>query len=178
GFDIDDRNRRDWQSVVAYVPQHIFLFDTTLAENIALATPLEHIDQERLANAVRLAQLDALVSTLPNGCREMLGEHGVRLSGGQRQRIGIARALYRNASVLILDEATNALDRLTEDEIMLTLEALRGERTIILIAHRLSTALRCDLIISLEAGRLVGSYSHDELTRRVERLQPSLQSSG
>jgi ATP-binding cassette, subfamily B, bacterial PglK len=178
GIAIDAGNRRDWQSTVAYVPQHIFLFDTTLAENIALAAGAGQIDAERLRSALRLAQLDQLVAVLPDGIHQMLGEHGVRLSGGQRQRIGIARALYRDASVLILDEATNALDRLTEDEIMSTLEALRGERTIILIAHRLSTALQCDLIFNLESGRVIGSCSQDDLMRRAERLPPTLQSIG
>jgi len=178
GIVVDASNRRDWQATIAYVPQHIFLFDTTLAENVALAAGAGQIDIERLRSALRLAQLDQLVSELPDGYHQMLGEHGVRLSGGQRQRIGIARALYRNASVLILDEATNALDRLSEDEIMSTLEALRGERTIILIAHRLSTALQCDLIVKLESGRVIGSCSQDELTQRVERLAPTLQSIG
>jgi ABC-type bacteriocin/lantibiotic exporter with double-glycine peptidase domain len=162
GVRLDAANRRDWQATIAYVPQRIFLFDATLAENIALAAATEQVDQERLRSAVRLAQLDSLVAMLPGGYAERLGEQGVRLSGGQRQRIGIARALYRQASVLVLDEATNALDRLTEDEIMSTLEALRGERTIILIAHRLSTALRCDLIFDLDGGRVVGSSSPQE----------------
>jgi ATP-binding cassette, subfamily B, bacterial PglK len=178
GIVIDEANRRDWQSTIAYVPQHVFLFDTTLAENVALAAGAGHIDAQRLHAAVRLAQLDQLVATLPDGYDQMLGEHGVRLSGGQRQRIGIARALYRDASVLILDEATNALDRLTEDEILSTLEALRGERTIILIAHRLSSTLQCDLIFNLEGGRMVGSCSQQELARRVERVPPTLQSIG
>jgi ATP-binding cassette, subfamily B, bacterial PglK len=170
GMQLDENNRIDWQSTIAYVPQRIFLFDTSLAENIALAVGAERIDQERLRSAVRLAQLESLVTTLPGGCQELLGEHGLRLSGGQRQRIGIARALYRNASVLILDEATNALDRLTEDEIMSTLEGLRGERTIVLIAHRLSAALRCDRIITLDNGSVV--------ERRADRSPASLQSAG
>jgi ABC-type bacteriocin/lantibiotic exporter with double-glycine peptidase domain len=178
GTVVDQGNRRDWQATIAYVPQHIFLFDTTLAENVALAAGDGQIDMERLRMALRLAQLDQLVRELPNGYHQMLGEHGVRLSGGQRQRIGIARALYRAASVLILDEATNALDRLTEDEIMSTLEALRGTRTIILIAHRLSPALRCDLIFNLENGRVTGSCSQHQQTPRVERLAPTLQSIG
>jgi len=162
GVRLDADNRRDWQATIAYVPQRIFLFDATLAENIALAASADQVDQQRLRGAVRLAQLDSLVAMLPGGYHEMLGEQGVRLSGGQRQRLGIARALYRHASVLVLDEATNALDRLTEDEIMSTLEALRGERTIILIAHRLSTALRCDLIFNLDGGRLSGTSRQEE----------------
>jgi len=170
GTDLDENNRIDWQSTIAYVPQRIVLFDTSLAENIALAVGAERIDQHRLRSAVRLAQLESLVTSLPGGYQELLGEHGLRLSGGQRQRIGIARALYRNASTLILDEATNALDRLTEDEIMSTLEGLRGERTIILIAHRLSAALRCDRIITIDNGSVV--------ERRADRPPASLQSAG
>jgi HlyD family secretion protein len=178
GMVVDEANRRDWQAAVAYVPQHVFLFDTTLAENVALAAGAGHIDPQRLRSATRLAQLDQLISILPDGYHQRLGEHGVRLSGGQRQRIGIARALYRNASVLILDEATNALDRLTEDEIMSTLEGLRGQRTIILIAHRLSIALQCDQIFNLESGRIIGGCSPHELPGRAERLPSTLQSIG
>jgi len=165
GIVLDATNRTDWQSTVAYVPQRIFVFDASVAQNIALGVGVEQIDEGRLRNAVRLAQLEPLVATFPNGYQEQLGEHGARLSGGQRQRLGIARALYREASVLILDEATNALDRLTEDEIMSTLDALRGERTIILIAHRLSPALRCDVIFEIGNGAVIGSHTQDELTQ-------------
>jgi ABC-type multidrug transport system fused ATPase/permease subunit len=173
GIVLDAANRADWQSAVAYVPQSIFVFDASLAENIALGVRVEQIDQERLRNAVRLAQLEALVATLPNGYQEQMGEHGARLSGGQRQRLGIARALYRDVSVLIFDEATNALDRLTEDEIMSTLDALRGERTIILIAHKLSTALPCDVIFEVGNGAVTGSRGQYELAQGANgsRLQ-------
>jgi ABC-type multidrug transport system fused ATPase/permease subunit len=164
GVVLDATNRLDWQSTIAYVPQDIFVFDTTLAQNIAVGVGVEHIDTRRLHDAVRLAQLESLVATFPNGYQEQLGEHGARLSGGQRQRLGIARALYREASVLILDEATSALDHLTEDEIMSTLDALRGERTIILIAHRLSSVLRCDVIIEVENGSVIGNHIQDPLT--------------
>jgi ABC-type bacteriocin/lantibiotic exporter with double-glycine peptidase domain len=166
GAVLEPGNLADWQATVAYVPQRIFIFDATLAENIALAVGLDRIDEERLRTAVRLAQLEPLVASLPNGYREVLGEQGARLSGGQRQRIGIARALYRDASLLILDEATNALDRMTENEIMATLEALRGYRTILLIAHRLTPTLHCDLIVEIEKGAVVDSYSHNEFMRR------------
>ena len=175
GIALDATNRADWQSTVAYVPQGIFVFDTSLAQNIALGVGLEQIDEERLRNAVRLAQLEPLVATFPNGYREQMGEHGARLSGGQRQRLGIARALYRDVSVLILDEATNALDRLTEDEIMSTLDALRGKRTIILIAHRLSTALRCDVFFEIENGAVIGSDIQDELTQGTSGSREPLQ---
>jgi ABC-type multidrug transport system fused ATPase/permease subunit len=167
GVVVDDSNRADWQAQIAYVPQQVFLFDASLAENIALATAGEQIDLERVAAAARLAQLDSLVGTLPKGYSQTVGERGTRLSGGQRQRVGIARALYRSASVLILDEATNSLDGLTESEILATLEALRGERTIILIAHRVSTAQRLDLVFEVNNGTVVCTGSSVEIARQA-----------
>jgi ATP-binding cassette, subfamily B, bacterial PglK len=166
GTVIDDSNRKAWQSTIAYVPQHVFLLDASLAENIALATPVGEIDVERMIKAARLAQLDAFVRTLPRGYQEKVGERGVRLSGGQRQRVGIARALYRAASVLVLDEATNALDGLTESEILSTLEALRGERTIILIAHRLNAMHRFDLVFEVTHGTVALSRGHGHALRK------------
>jgi ATP-binding cassette, subfamily B, bacterial PglK len=162
GVAIDDSNREAWQSTVAYVPQHVFLLDASLAQNIALAIPAAEIDTERVRSAARLAQLDAFVQTLQNGYEERLGERGVRLSGGQRQRVGIARALYRSASVLVLDEATNALDGLTESEILSTIEAMRGKQTIVLIAHRLSLTQRFDLVLEVNNGA-VRAHRHDYL---------------
>jgi len=162
---LDGTNRADWQSGLAYVPQSIFLFDTTIGENIALGSCAADLDEERMIEVSRLARLDQLIRDLPDGYEEILGERGVRLSGGQRQRVGIARALYRNASVLVLDEATSALDGLTEQEILDTLHALRGERTIILVAHRLSTVKQCDVIFELDTGTLVRSGNYDELAR-------------
>lgn len=170
GTSLDEATRADWQSTVAYVPQHAFLFDTSLAENVALATEFEQIDLERLGQVLRLAQLEEFVATLPRGYRERVGEHGVRLSGGQRQRVGLARALYRRASVLVLDEPTSALDGLTEAEIMATIETLRGTCTIILVAHRPSTVRRCDLLVELEAGTVVGTGTYGELMARSERF--------
>jgi HlyD family secretion protein len=164
-------NCADWQSTIAYVPQHVFLFDASLAENVALATEFERIDSERLSSALRLARLEEFVATLPQGCREIVGERGVRLSGGQRQRVGIARALYRRASLLVLDEPTSALDGLTESEVMSTIEDLRGRCTVILIAHRPSAVRRCDLIFELSAGMLVASGTYAQLSRRSERFE-------
>lgn len=155
GITLDDANRGAWQSTVAYVPQHIYLLDATLAENIALGVPAAQIDQERLRTAVRLAQLEECIAALPKGYDEVLGEQGCRLSGGQRQRLGIARALYRNASVLIMDEATSALDAAAEQEIADVLLPLALERTIVLIAHRLSSLRHCDVVFELEKGRIV-----------------------
>ena len=149
---LDDSNRAAWQHCIAYVPQSVFLLDQSIAQNVALGVPAASIDRERLLQAANLAQLDELVATLPGGYDHVVGERGTRLSGGQRQRIGIARALYTDASVLILDEATNAQDGLSERELMATLLRLRGRCTIILIAHRLSTVRACDVIFEFRAG--------------------------
>jgi ATP-binding cassette, subfamily B, bacterial PglK len=171
GIPLTAGNRADWQSTIAYVPQHIFLFDASLAENVAMATEFERIDLERLSHVLRLVRLDDFASTLPRGYRETVGEHGVRLSGGQRQRLGIARALYRCASLLVLDEPTSALDGLTESEVMETIEGLRGQCTIILIAHRPSAVRRCDLIFELSGGTLVAAGTYAELARQSERFE-------
>ncbi|MBV8306915.1 MAG: ABC transporter ATP-binding protein [Gammaproteobacteria bacterium] len=164
-------NRADWQSTVAYVPQQVFLFDASLAENVALATELEQIDMARLREALRLARLDELIATLPRGHLEVLGEHGMRLSGGQRQRVGLARALYRRASLLVLDEPTSALDGLTEREVMETIATLRGVCTIILIAHRAAAVRRCDRIFELAGGKVVGAGSYAQLAHQSGRFE-------
>jgi ABC-type multidrug transport system fused ATPase/permease subunit len=164
-------NRRAWQSRIAYVPQNIVLLDTTIASNVALGIPGAMIDRTRLLEAARLAQLDEYVGTLPGGYEHSVGERGVKLSGGQRQRIGIARALYTDASVLILDEATNSLDGLTEQELMTTLLQLRGRYTIVLVAHRLSTVRACDVIFELDQGKISGSGTYSELLRDSETFR-------
>jgi ABC-type multidrug transport system fused ATPase/permease subunit len=168
GIVVDDINRGAWQSVIAYVPQQIFLLDAALAENIALGVTPSQIDLTRVRSAATLARLDDCVAALPNGYSEVLGERGSRLSGGQRQRLGIARALYRDASVLIMDEATGALDAAAEQAIVDTLQVLRRDRTILLIAHRRTTLRHCDLIFELQAGRLVRRGKYDELVATPE----------
>jgi ATP-binding cassette, subfamily B, bacterial PglK len=165
GIVLDDANRCAWQSCVAYVPQNIYLLDTSIAANIALGVPADEIDHERLRRAARRAQLDAFVAELPDGFNHVIGERGVRLSGGQRQRIGIARALYKDASVLIMDEATNALDGMTEKELVETVMQLRGLYTIVLIAHRLATVQACDLIFEFDRGRIAAAGSYAKLLR-------------
>jgi ATP-binding cassette, subfamily B, bacterial PglK len=164
-------NRMAWQSRIAYVPQNIVLLDTTIASNVALGIPDAMIDRARLFEAARLAQLDEYVGTLPGGYEHIVGERGVKLSGGQRQRIGIARALYTDATVLILDEATNSLDGLTEQELMTTLLRLRGRYTIVLVAHRLSTVRACDVIFELSQGKISGSGTYSELLRDSETFR-------
>jgi ATP-binding cassette, subfamily B, bacterial PglK len=171
GITLDNSNAGDWRSRIAYVPQSIFLLDSTIAENIAFGIPGAAVDRARLLAAARLAQLDEFVDSLPDKYEHKLGERGARLSGGQRQRIGIARALYTDASVLILDEATNALDGLTEQELIATLLRLRGRYTVILIAHRLSSVRACDLIFELQGGKVTASGTYDELRSSSESFR-------
>jgi ATP-binding cassette, subfamily B, bacterial PglK len=153
---------RRWQSQIGYVPQHIFLADDTIAANIAFACPDNDVDVAQVERAARMAQLhDFIVDDLPDGYATSVGERGIRLSGGQRQRLGLARALYGDPAVLVLDEATSALDTATEDEVMAALETVGRDRTVIMIAHRVSTLRNCDLLVRLEKGQIaaVGSYS-------------------
>jgi len=154
GQPITDDNLRTWQQALGYVPQDIFLTDSTVAENIALGVPTEQIDHEQVERCARMAQVhDFIVSDMPQGYSTVVGERGVRLSGGQRQRIGIARALYHDPSVLVFDEATSALDNETERAVMEAIDALAGTKTLILIAHRLSTVRNCQRVVRLEQGQ-------------------------
>lgn len=153
-----------WQRNIGYVPQTIYLADASIAENIAFGVPKADIDMQAAERAARAAHIhDFIVEQLPEGYRTHTGERGVRLSGGQRQRIGIARALYHNPEIVVFDEATSALDNATEAAVMQAVNELRGEKTIILIAHRLSTVERCDTIFMLEHGRLCASGTYQEL---------------
>jgi ABC-type multidrug transport system fused ATPase/permease subunit len=154
---------RAWQRTIAHVPQSIYLADTTMAENIAFGVPRAEIDMQRVRDAARQAQIADFIESRPEGYDADVGERGVRLSGGQRQRIGIARALYKRASVLILDEATSALDNETERSVMQAIEGLQRNLTILLIAHRLSTVRHCDTIAELEHGRIVAQAPYDKL---------------
>jgi ABC-type multidrug transport system fused ATPase/permease subunit len=163
GRPLNDGLIRAWQAGIAHVPQAIFLADATLTENIAFGVTPGEIDRERVRRAAERAQICEFIESMPEGFDSLVGERGVRLSGGQRQRIGIARALYKEASVLVLDEATSALDNSTERSVMDAIEGLSRDLTIILIAHRLSTVRRCDTIVELENGRLVAQAPYDEL---------------
>ena len=162
GVALDHASRRAWQSTIVYVPQHVYLLDATVAENVALGIPPDRIDRERLRLAVELARLTECIASLPKGYDEVLGERGCRLSGGQRQLLGIARALYRDASVLIMDEATSALDYAAEDAIVATLDALRPGRTLLLISHRLSALRHCDIIHELRSGGISRSGTYGD----------------
>ena len=162
GHDVAD-NVRGWQRHIGYVPQSIYLTDDTLRRNVAFGIDDSDIEEERITAAIAAAFLDDFVASLADGLDTVVGEQGVRLSGGQRQRIGIARALYHDPDVLVMDEATSAVDNETERRIAGAIEALRGEKTIIIIAHRLSTVRHCDRLIFLDAGRCIAAGSFDEL---------------
>ena len=163
GIALTPVNRRRWQANIGYVPQEIYLTDTTVAGNIAYGLPDDAIDKAAVERAARIANIhDFITEKLPRGYQTQVGERGVRLSGGQRQRIGIARALYHDPVVIVLDEATSALDNETERRIVDELDAMRGGRTLIVIAHRLSTVQKCHKVFMLNAGELAaeGSYEH------------------
>ncbi len=147
---------RCWQDQIGYVPQAIFLTDDTLRRNVAFGLPNDQIDESAVDHAIKAAQLEEFVRSLPDGLETLVGERGVRLSGGQRQRIGIARALYHDPAVLVLDEATSALDTATERGVMEAVRALQGSKTIFIVAHRLSTVQDCDRLYRLEKGRVIG----------------------
>lgn len=146
---------RPWLKNIGYIPQMIFMLDDTIRKNVCFGVPEDKIDEDRLWEALREAQLDTFIRTLPEGLETSIGERGIRLSGGQRQRIGIARALYHDPEVLILDEATSALDNDTEAAIMESINRLQGRKTLIIIAHRLQTIEKCDLVYRVQDGRAV-----------------------
>lgn len=146
---------RAWQDQIGYVPQSVFLTDDSLRRNVAFGLPDEQIDEDAVWRALRAAQMEPFVKALPDGLETTVGERGINISGGQRQRIGIARALYHDPAVLVLDEATSSLDVYTEAKIMKAVQSFHGEKTIIIIAHRLSTVEQCDQIYRLENGKVV-----------------------
>jgi ATP-binding cassette, subfamily B, bacterial PglK len=166
GQSILGERRRSWQRAIAHVPQSIFLADTNIAENIAIGVPRNEIDMDLVREAARQAQIDEFIESRGKGYDELIGERGIRLSGGQRQRIGIARALYKQASVLIFDEATSSLDNLTEQAVMESLERLNRGLTILIIAHRITTVRHCDQIIELAHGKVVAQGSYDQLLKQ------------
>jgi ATP-binding cassette subfamily B protein len=154
---------RAWQRTIAHVPQSVYLADASLAENIAFGVPRGEIDMDRVRHAASQAQIAEFIESSHEGYDAFVGERGVRLSGGQRQRIGIARALYKQASVLVFDEATSALDTATEQSVMNAIEGLNRSLTVLIIAHRLSTVRRCDTIVELQHGEIVAQGSYEQL---------------
>ncbi len=154
---------RSWQDRIAHVPQAIYLTDGSFAENIAWSETDGTVDLERVKRAAHQAQIDTMIERTDGGYAGLVGENGIRLSGGQRQRIGIARALYRNPEVLVFDEATSALDGETETAVVHTLEQLKDDLTIVMIAHRLSTLRNCDIIFRLDEGRIIWSGRYEDM---------------
>ena len=172
GTVLNRENIHAWRRSLGYVPQTIYLTDSTVARNIAFSTGDGPIDMAAVERAAKTAMLhDFVMNELPDGYETMVGERGVRLSGGQRQRIGIARALYHDPSLLILDEATSALDNLTERAVMSAVQNIRNDKTIIMIAHRLSTVKKCDQIILLERGKVASIGTYDELVESNETFR-------
>ncbi|MCL5777578.1 ATP-binding cassette domain-containing protein [Limibaculum sp. FT325] len=172
GAQIDPLTLPGWQRCVGYVPQQIFLADDTIARNIAYGIPADQIDTGSVERAARIARVhDFIVSELPESYNTMIGEHGVRLSGGQRQRIGIARALYHDPDMIVLDEATSALDNITERAVMDAVHSLTSNKTIILIAHRLSTVRQCDKIFMIERGKLTAHGTFRDLFANDESFR-------
>jgi ATP-binding cassette, subfamily B, bacterial PglK len=175
---ITTENVRAWQSIVGYVPQSIFLIDASIAENIAFGKRVDEIDQEAVVRAAKIANLHGFImSDLPDGYGTAVGERGVRLSGGQRQRIGIARAIYHDPELLIFDEATNALDGVTEQAVMDSVYQLSRKKTILIIAHRLSTVRACDQIVLFDKGHIIAVGCYDEVFARSEQFRLMAQGS-
>jgi ATP-binding cassette subfamily B protein len=178
GRSIEGERINAWQRMLAHVPQNIYLADASLAENIALGVPLEAINLEKVQRAAQQAQIAEYIESRPGGYSAMVGERGIRLSGGQRQRIGIARALYKEATVLIFDEATSALDNETEKSVMVAIDGLNRELTILLIAHRLTTVRRCDFVVEISQGRVVAQGTYDELIERSPSFRQMARAAG
>jgi ATP-binding cassette subfamily B protein len=162
---ITEENHRSWQVIIAHVPQAIYLSDTSLAENIAFGVEVDKIDMNRVKEAAEKAQIAETIEALPQKYRTFVGERGIRLSGGQRQRIGIARALYKNAQVIVFDEATSALDNETELAVMEGIEQLADDLTILIVAHRVSTLKRCDKIFKMDKGEVIAEGVYEEMVR-------------
>lgn len=172
-------NLSAWQKNIGYIPQSIYLSDETLRSNIAFGLPEKSIEDDKVIRALDLAQLSDLIKTLPDGLDTILGENGTRLSGGQRQRVGIARALYHDPEVLVMDEATSALDNITEKQITNAIETLKGDRTIIIIAHRLTTVMNCSKLYLMEQGRIIEEGTYSELISTNRRFREmALETSG
>ena len=169
--EINLENLSAWQKNIGYVPQNIYLTDDTIERNIAFSELENTIDAEQVKKAAKMANLDVFINTLPEKYKTFVGERGIRLSGGQRQRIGIARAIYHNPKVLVLDEATSSLDGITENTIMDAIQNLSHKKTIIIIAHRLSTLIACDIIHMLANGKVIDSGTYTQLIKNNKEFR-------
>ena len=167
GLPVTPGNCRTWQSHIAHVPQTIFLADSSINENIAFGVPIDQIDHKRVRQAACKAQIADIIETWPKQYQTFVGERGIRLSGGQRQRIGIARALYKQADVIIFDEATSALDNETEQAVMQAIEGLSNDLTLLIIAHRLTTLKNCDQIVELGEGGIVRTGTYQNIVNQA-----------
>ena len=168
---INKKNRRSWQNTIGFVAQSIFLSENTIAENVAFGIPKDQINLEQVRHALKLAHLTEMLESLKDDIHTQVGERGVQLSGGQRQRIGIARALYHKAEVLVFDEATSSLDGITEKMIMEAIYEFSGQKTIILIAHRLKTVEKCDKIFFIDKGQVIDQGTYQELIKKNEQFK-------
>lgn len=167
GTPITSSNNSAWQSHIAHVPQFIYLADSSILENIAFGVPKNQINFDRVKSAAEKAQIATTIESWPDQYQTYVGERGIRLSGGQRQRIGIARALYKQADVIIFDEATSSLDGETEQAVMQSIEGLSKELTLLIIAHRLTTLKSCNQIIKLGAGGIVSATSYKDVANQL-----------
>ena len=164
GVKINENNILSWQKNLGYVPQHIYLSDDTVMNNIAFGIPNEKINRKAVEHAAKISNLhDFIISELPNGYQTIVGERGIRLSGGERQRVGIARALYHNPEVLVFDEATSSLDGITESAVLEAINNVTKLKTVIIIAHRLTTVKDCNIIYLIDKGKIIVQGTYDEL---------------
>jgi ABC-type multidrug transport system fused ATPase/permease subunit len=172
GIPLTNGNKTNWQENLGYVPQQIFLSDDSITHNIAFGIPEQKIDHQAVKFAAQTAGIhDFIINELPNGYQTIVGERGIRLSGGQRQRIGIARALYHDPEVLVLDEATSSLDVITEEMVYQAIENLLKTKTLIIIAHRLSTVRNCDKIYLIDRGSIIAQGKFDVLANENSQFQ-------
>ena len=160
-------NLPEWYKKIGYVPQSVYLTDDTIRKNIAFGLREDNIDDALIKQAVKKASLNRFLDSLPNGLETIVGEKGIRLSGGQQQRIGIARALYRDPEILILDEATSSLDQSTEKQIMQSIQFLKRKKTLIIVTHRLFTVKNCDKVFFIEEGKITKQGSPEKILNNI-----------
>ena len=165
---LSNENKFFWQKNLSLVSQSIFLADSTIKQNVAFGIPLENIDDNKINLALEKAQMKDFVSKLPNGINTIIGERGVQLSGGQRQRVGIARSLYSDSKLIIFDEATSSLDGLTEEAVIESINNIQNTKTVVIVAHRLTSVKNCHKIYFIDEGKILDSGTFNELLNRNE----------